>query len=77
MLLFEVFWNMGVTKCYYLQCFEAYMCQNAIIYSVLEPSDADLLLFAAFLIRLFVVPSQYHPSKTARSPCYDPWIMLL
>ena len=50
---------MHVPKCYYLQHFEACMCQNAIIYSTSEPHDADLLLFAMHSIRLLLVPSQY------------------
>ena len=35
------------------------MCENAIIYYVLEPHDADFLLFAMDAIRLLVVPGQY------------------
>ena len=58
---------MYVPKCYYLQHFEACMCQNAIIYSTSEPHDADLLLFARHSIRLFVVPSQYGHRLRPRS----------
>ncbi len=50
---------MHVPKCYYLQHSGARVCQNPIIYSMLEPQDADILLFARHSIRLFVVPSQY------------------
>ena len=35
------------------------MCEYAIIYYVLEPHDADFLLFAMHSIRLFAVPGQY------------------
>mgnify|MGYP001288783482 CR=1 FL=1 len=37
------------------------MSPNAIIYNMLEPHDADILLFARHSIRLLLVPSQYEP----------------
>ena len=40
------------------------MSQNAIIYTTLEPQDADILLFVRHSIRLLPVPSQYRRSQS-------------
>ena len=40
------------------------MSQNAIIYSMLELHDADILLLARHSIRLLPVPSQYRRSPS-------------
>ena len=63
---------MHVPKCYYLQHFEARMCQNAFIYGTSEPHDADILLFARHSIRLFVVPSQYLAGAPPPGPSLGP-----
>ena len=53
------------------------MCENAIIYYVLEPHDADFLLFAMDAIRLLATPGQEFVTKWPSRDLFGPFLIIM